>query len=56
MATSPRVAVIGSANTDLITFAGVLPRPGETLFGPKWRVVSMAFEVITAFMKLVSWE
>src|SRR5579872_680102 len=29
----PRIAVVGSANTDLITFADVFPRPGETLFG-----------------------
>jgi ribokinase len=33
MAETPRIAVIGSANTDLITFADVFPRPGETLFG-----------------------
>ena len=33
MADAPRIAVIGSANTDLITFADVFPRPGETLFG-----------------------
>jgi ribokinase len=30
---SPRIAVIGSANTDLTTFTDVFPRPGETLFG-----------------------
>jgi ribokinase len=30
---SPRIAVIGSANTDLTTFTEVFPRPGETLFG-----------------------
>ena len=30
---APRIAVIGSANTDLITFSDVFPRPGETLFG-----------------------
>jgi ribokinase len=29
----PRIAVIGSANTDLTTFTDVFPRPGETLFG-----------------------
>jgi ribokinase len=29
----PRVAVVGSANTDLTTFTDVFPRPGETLFG-----------------------
>jgi ribokinase len=33
MADTPRIAVIGSANTDLITFADAFPRPGETLFG-----------------------
>src|SRR5215475_2656015 len=30
---APRIAVVGSANTDLITFSDVFPRPGETLFG-----------------------
>ena len=29
----PRIAVIGSANTDLTTFADAFPRPGETIFG-----------------------
>jgi len=33
MADRPRIAVVGSANTDLITFADRFPRPGETLFG-----------------------
>jgi ribokinase len=33
MADIPRIAVVGSANTDLITFADRFPRPGETLFG-----------------------
>jgi ribokinase len=33
MPNSPRIAVVGSANTDLTTFADVFPRPGETLFG-----------------------
>src|SRR5580692_5757689 len=33
MADIPRIAVVGSANTDLITFADTFPRPGETLFG-----------------------
>jgi len=33
MANTPRIAVVGSANTDLITFADTFPRPGETLFG-----------------------
>jgi len=33
MAKTPRIAVVGSANTDLITFADTFPRPGETIFG-----------------------
>ena len=33
LADTPRIAVVGSANTDLVTFADVFPRPGETLFG-----------------------
>jgi len=33
MANIPRIAVVGSANTDLITFADAFPRPGETIFG-----------------------
>ena len=33
MADIPRIAVVGSANTDLITFADTFPRAGETLFG-----------------------
>ncbi len=33
MMDAPRIAVVGSANTDLITFADRFPRPGETLFG-----------------------
>jgi ribokinase len=33
MADTPRIAVVGSANTDLITFADRFPRAGETLFG-----------------------
>jgi ribokinase len=33
MANTPRIAVVGSANTDLITFADAFPRPGETIFG-----------------------
>ena len=33
MASNPRIAVVGSANTDLTTFTSVFPRPGETLFG-----------------------
>lgn len=30
---SPRIAVVGSANTDLTTFSDSFPRPGETIFG-----------------------
>ncbi len=30
---SPRIAVVGSAVTDLTTFTDAFPRPGETLFG-----------------------
>src|SRR6202000_592947 len=33
MGDTPRIAVVGSANTDLITFADAFPRPGETIFG-----------------------
>ncbi len=33
MSAIPRIAVVGSANTDLITFADRFPRAGETLFG-----------------------
>jgi ribokinase len=33
MSKSPRIAVVGSANTDLTTFGDVFPRPGETIFG-----------------------
>lgn len=29
----PRVAIVGSANVDLTTFADRFPRPGETIFG-----------------------
>lgn len=33
MASTPRIAVVGSANTDLITFSDVFPRAGETVLG-----------------------
>lgn len=36
MARAPRIAVIGSANTDLIIFADSFPRPGETIFGQRF--------------------
>jgi len=32
----PRIAVIGSANIDLTTFASYFPKPGETIFGQKF--------------------
>jgi ribokinase len=36
MASRPRVAVVGSANIDLTTFADRFPKPGETIFGQKF--------------------
>lgn len=33
MPRSPRIAVVGSCNTDMITFGDAFPRPGETIFG-----------------------
>jgi ribokinase len=36
MAQRPRIAVIGSANIDLTTFANRFPKPGETIFGDKF--------------------
>jgi ribokinase len=33
MTERPRIAVVGSANTDLITFADEFPRAGQTVFG-----------------------
>jgi len=33
MSRPPRIAVVGSANTDLTTFGDAFPRPGETIFG-----------------------
>ena len=33
MAKVPRIAVVGSANIDLTTFADRFPKPGETIFG-----------------------
>jgi ribokinase len=38
MSRPPRIAVIGSANTDLTTFTDVFPRPGETLFGKNFEL------------------
>src|SRR3984957_9193562 len=36
MAKIPRIAVIGSANIDLVTFADRFPKAGETIFGQKF--------------------
>jgi ribokinase len=36
MAKRPRIAVVGSANVDLTTFADQFPKPGETIFGQKF--------------------
>jgi ribokinase len=36
MAKRPRIAVVGSANIDLTTFTGNLPKPGETMFAEKF--------------------
>ena len=38
MATRPRIAVIGSANIDLTTFANQFPKPGETIFGQEFHL------------------
>jgi ribokinase len=36
IASRPRVAVVGSANVDLTTFADRFPAPGETIFGQRF--------------------
>src|SRR5271167_2663067 len=36
MARRPRIAVVGSANIDLTTFADRFPKAGETIFGQKF--------------------
>jgi ribokinase len=36
MAKRPRIAVVGSANIDLVTFNDRFPKPGETIFGQKF--------------------
>jgi ribokinase len=36
MAKQAKIAVVGSANIDLITFNDTFPRPGETIFGKKF--------------------
>lgn len=38
MSIPPRIAVVGSLNTDLTTFTDVFPRPGETLFGRRFEL------------------
>jgi len=38
MAKRPRIAVVGSANIDLTTFADRFPRPGETIFGQRFHL------------------
>jgi ribokinase len=38
MPTSPRIAVVGSANTDLTTFCDAFPKAGETLFGTSFNL------------------
>lgn len=32
----PRIAVVGSANIDLVTYTDQFPKPGETIFGKKF--------------------
>jgi ribokinase len=36
MSKRPRIAVVGSANIDLVTFTDQFPKPGETIFGQKF--------------------
>lgn len=36
MGKRPRIAVVGSANVDMTTFADHFPKPGETIFGQKF--------------------
>jgi len=38
MTGTPRIAVVGSAVTDLTTFSDVFPRAGETLFGKRFNL------------------
>jgi len=38
MAKRPRIAVVGSANIDLTTFADRFPKPGETIFGQQFHL------------------
>ncbi len=36
MSQRPRIAVVGSANIDLVSFVDQFPKPGETIFGQKF--------------------
>lgn len=38
MGKRPRIAVVGSANIDLTTFADRFPKPGETIFGQRFHL------------------
>jgi ribokinase len=38
MTKRPRIAVVGSANIDLTTFADRFPKPGETIFGQRFHL------------------
>jgi len=38
MSKRPRIAVVGSANTDLTTFTSQFPKPGETIFAQKFNL------------------
>ncbi len=38
MSREPHIAVVGSANVDLTTFAGRFPRAGETIFGDRFHL------------------
>lgn len=38
MTRRPRIAVVGSANIDLTTFASRFPKPGETIFGDNFNL------------------
>ena len=33
---TPRIAVVGSANIDLVTFTDKFPKPGQTIFGDRF--------------------
>jgi ribokinase len=38
MGKRPRIAIVGSANIDLTTFADRFPKPGETIFGQRFHL------------------